>query len=312
VTNLKTTVREHRADAAMTFMVLVWGINFIVVKDAVSNIHPLTFNSARFIIGLPLLLVFGVVDRRWLSTHPREIGLIALLSVTGPVLYQIGFTTGLQYTTATNAALLVATIPTWTSLFSILMGLVQIRRRLVTGMLITLGGVTLVVLSRSDSGLALSHDDVVGSLLILGAAAANGMSNVLTKPVVDRVGSMQTAIWKYIFTTIGLTLVALPELMHTALSDIPVSTVPNIMYSGMMSGVGGFIVVHLAVHEIGPTRSSSYFNYNPIVAGIAGILVLSEPFSIWLIVGGGLTIFGVSMVRANTYMRKRPAPQPAT
>ena len=48
------------------------------------------------------------------------------------------------------------------------------------------------------------------------------------------------------------------------------------------------------------------------MAGIAGILVLSEPFSIWLIVGGGLTIFGVSMVRANTYMRKRPAPQPAT
>lgn len=312
MTTLRTTVREHRADVAMTFMVVVWGINFIVVKDAVDSIHPLTFNALRFIVGIPLLLAFGFYDRRWLSTGRREIALIALLSATGPVLYQIGFATGIQYTTATNAALLVATIPTWTSLFSILMGLVEIRRRLVTGMLITLGGVTIVVLSRSESGLALSHDDVIGSALILGAAAANGLANVLTKPVVDRVGSMQTAIWKYIFTTIGLTFIALPELVHTAISDVPVSTFPNILYSGMISGVGGFLVVHLAVHEIGPTRSSSYFNYNPIVAGLAGILVLSEPFSAWLLVGGGLTIFGVSMVRANTYMRKRRnASQPA-
>lgn len=294
----------------MTMMVIIWGFHFIVMKDAVEDLPPLTFNALRFGVGMPLLVAFALRERGWMRLAPRDIALIALLTAIGPLLYQIGFALGIKRTTSTNAALIIATMPTWTAVFSMLLRLVEARRRLLAGIAMTLIGVAMVVLSRSENGLALSRNDLIGSGLLVGAAMAGGLANVLNKPVVDRVGGMPTAIWKYVFTWLGLTLLAGPDLFTLTSEDVPLSAIPNVMYSGMLSGVGGFLIVHFAVREIGPTRMSSYFNFNPIVAGIAGIAILGEPFSVWLLVGGALTIVGVAVVRGNTYLRKRPESRP--
>ncbi len=111
-------------------------------------------------------------------------------------------------------------------------------------------------------------------------------------------------IWKYILTTLTLSLLAGPKLLTLSAEQIPAANIPNILYSGMLAGAGGFLVTHLAIREIGPTRSSSYFNFNPIVAALAGVLILHEPFSGWLLLGGALTVWGVMMVNHNTYLRR--------
>ena len=44
---LKRLVTEYRADFLMTVMVLIWGFHFIVLKNGVDNIPPLTFSALR-------------------------------------------------------------------------------------------------------------------------------------------------------------------------------------------------------------------------------------------------------------------------
>ncbi len=312
---LHTLLERHRADAVMTGMVFVWGFHFIVVKDAVGDMDPLTYNAVRFTVGLPALMLFGWHNRAWLHITRRDLWLLALLTLSGPLLYQIGFALGIKRTTSANTALLVATMPAWTAFFSIALGLVEIRRRLLIGIGVTLVGMALVVLSRSRNGLSLSHDDLVGSALVLGAAMVGGLGNVTSKPMVDRVGGVTMAIWKYIFTTLGLLAVSAPQLVHFSAQTLPLHNIPNVLYSGMLSGVGGYVAVHIALKELGPTRTSAYFNYNPIVAGAAGVLILGEPLSAGLLFGGALTLWGVAVVRHNIYLRKKaPAAvrQPAT
>jgi O-acetylserine/cysteine efflux transporter len=304
---VKRLVTERRADLLMSGMVLIWGFNFIVLKNGVEHIPPLTFNALRFLVGLPLILLLAWYERHLINLSRRDVLLMLVLVLTGPVLYQVGFALGIKRTTSTNAALLVATMPTWTALISIMIGMVQIRRRLLIGMAFTLAGVTLVVLSRSEEGLRLSHDDLIGSALLLGAAIASGAAYVVNKPVIDRLGGMPTAIWKYTFTTLALTAIAAPDLLKLSSNGIPLRFVPNILYSGILSGVGGYVVVHYALHEMDATRSASYYNFNPIVAGFAGILILGEPFSLWLLAGGVLTVGGVVVVRNNLYARQKPA-----
>jgi drug/metabolite transporter (DMT)-like permease len=309
---LKRLVTEYRADFLMTVMVLIWGFHFIVLKNGVDNIPPLTFNALRFLVGLPLMLLLAWYERHLLNLSGRDVLLMLILSITGPVFYQIGFALGIKRTTSTNAALLIATMPTWTALISVMIGMVQVRRRLLVGMAITLAGVALVVFSRSEDGLRFSHDDLIGSALLLGAAICSGVSYVVNKPVVDRLGGMRTAIWKYVMTTVALTAIAAPGLLELNSGDIPLRFVPNILYSGILSGVGGYVIVHYALHEMDATRSASYYNFNPIVAAFAGILILGEPFSLWLLAGGVLTLGGVVIVRNNTYARQqKPAVGPA-
>lgn len=306
---LTTAFRQHRADTLMSGMVFIWGFHFIVAKDALAHVSPQTFNALRFVVGLPVILPLAWRGRRALRLSRRDFALVALLTLIGPVIYQIGFAEGIKRTTSTNTALIVSTMPAWTALFSMIVGMVEVRRQLLAGVGLTLIGAALVVLSRSESGLALSHDDLLGSALVLGAAISGGVSDVFAKPVIDRLGAMPLAIWRFCLAAVAMIALAAPELSALSAESLPPTSVPNILYSGLLSNVGGFLVIHFAIHELGPTRMSSYFNFNPIIAAFAGVLILREPFSLWLLSGAVLTLFGVMVVRHNVYLR-RPSPSP--
>lgn len=292
----------------MTVMVFIWGFHFIVIKDAVATVPPLAFNALRFMVALPLISLVAWRDRSILHHTPRDLGRMLLVTLIGPVGYQVAFMLGVARTTATNAALLVATMPAWTALVSMLVRMVQVRRRLLSGVLVTLAGVVLVVLSRGSSELALTHEDLIGSGLVLGAALIGAVSSVLSKPLVDELGSMTMAVWRFWFATVGLTIAALPDLLTLSADELPPDVLPNVLYSGCLAGLGGYLVTHAALKVIGPTRTNSYHNFTPMVAALAGIVILGEPLTLSLIAGGALTLVGVLIVRRNTFLRRASDP----
>ena len=51
--DLRGTLRAHGADAAMSFIVIIWGLHFIVMKDGMEDIAPNTYNALRFLAGVP-------------------------------------------------------------------------------------------------------------------------------------------------------------------------------------------------------------------------------------------------------------------
>jgi drug/metabolite transporter (DMT)-like permease len=307
LSNLKPFFKAHDADLFMSMMVLIWGFHFVIMKDALGDIAPLTFNALRFSVGAPAILIIMLSNPDLRHVPRDEIVPLVLTSLFGPVLYQVLFASGLDRTTATNTALLLATMPTWTATISLVIGLAEVRRALLAGIMITLVGVALVVLSRAGADLSFAHDDLIGSGLVLAAAASLGASNIYRKLLVDRLGSLRAAVWTYLINVGALVLLASPELVTLSAADVPVGALPNVMYSGLLSGVGGFVFNNYALGKIGPTRTATYFNFNPIVAAFAGIVIVGEPFSAGLLAGGLLTLSGVMVVRGNMF-RKQGAP----
>ena len=49
----------------------------------------------------------------------------------------------------------------------------------------------------------------------------------------------------------------------------------------------------------------------PLLQLLAGVLILREPLSLWLLLGAVLTLFGVMVVRRNVYLRYPPPPPDA-
>ncbi|MBI5957556.1 MAG: DMT family transporter [Chloroflexi bacterium] len=300
---LKTILYPRRADLAMSVITLIWGFHFVVVKDSLDDFAPLTFNAIRFSLGLPLILLLA-----WRTPAARHIprdawGGIAAIALLGSIGYQVGFVNSMNYTTSTNVALLAATAPTWTALISLGQGRLRPRRGLLIGIVITLGGVVLVVLGRSGEGLALSHDDLIGSAIMLAAALLAAVSTLIGKPTVDRAGSMSVAIWSYTLTAFGLGLLALPDLITLTADDLPLRVWPNLLYSGVLSSVTGFIVWNYALGVLGPTRAAGYNNLTPIVAAAASIMLLGDPVTAALLAGGVLTMAGVILTRRNIFLR---------
>lgn len=302
--NLRKSLYPWRADLAMSLITLIWGFHFVVVKDSLDDFAPLTFNAIRFALGLPLILLLA-----WRTPAARHVprqawGGILAIALLGSVGYQVAFVTSMNYTTSTNVALLIATSPTWTALISLAQRRLMALRGLLVGIALTLAGVVLVVLGRAGAGLALSHDDLLGSGIMLVGALLAAISALIGKPVVDRAGSMPVAIWSYMLTVSGLGLLALPDLITLTAADLPLRVWPNLLYSGVLSSVGGFIVWNYALRLIGPTRAAGYQNITPIIAAGSSILLLGESLTLALIAGGTLTLIGVILTRRNTFLRR--------
>lgn len=287
---------ERRADIAMMVIVLVWGFHFVVVKDGLAEMSPLLFQSIRFILAVPIFIL--IASRNWSMIHIPRHDLLKLVPMflLGPVAYQLLFIFALKNTTSTNTSLLIATMPTWTALISIAAGKIQIRASLLVWIAFTLAGVSLVVVSRDGASLGMSQRDLLGSLLAIGAALVFSVYSILSKPFVDRY-KFGIAIIAHWTTALSLTILALPELVKLTPSDVPVEIWPNLIYSGIAAGAGGYLIFNYALQKIGPARAAQYQNFTPLFATAFSILLLGEHLTTGIIIGGALTLFGVMNVR---------------
>lgn len=291
----------RRADISMVIIITIWGLNFVVLKDVFGRFDPLTFNTLRFLLGAPFMLLAAAPAWTFLRVSRHDFFALLRLSLLGPVAYQVFFPFALNMTTATNSALLTATMPTWTALLSVMVGMIAFRRLFLVGLGVTLAGVALVILSKEGGGLSLSENDMVGGGLLLFGAFISAIFAVYSKTYIDRYGGVTVGILSYWFTSATLGIITLPQLVKLSPADFPPNIFPSLFYSSILASVGGYLVFNSAVRTLGPSRAATYHNFTPLIAAVAGIVLLDEPLSVLLVMGGILTLMGVTLVRTNTY-----------
>ena len=116
-----------RANAALLLMVLIWGVNFAVAKDALATLSPLVFNELRF--PMAALVVYLALRLRGPIPLPdrADVWKVVGLGVLGNVFYQQFFIFGLANTRAGIASVLLAGTPIVTTLLSSFAGHERIR-----------------------------------------------------------------------------------------------------------------------------------------------------------------------------------------
>lgn len=313
-TTLGALLRRHGADIGMSVMVLIWGLHYIVVKDAIATLPPFAFLAIRFLLGLPVMLAFSLRHLPALRIERQDVPRLLGLGLIGPLGYQVFFIQALARTTSTNTALLSSTLPTWIALLSLVLGIILIRRQLLVGVVMSMAGVVLVVLGGSPSGVSVSTQDLIGSGLALMAAMTSAVYTLRIKSLLDRYGGLAIALWTYVITITGLWIFAAPDLLRLTGDQLTVGILPHLLFSGILSCAGGFLVENYALRVLGPARLSPYYNITPIIAAAGGILFMGDPLTLVIVLGGALTLWGVIVVRRNTLLRmespSRPAPDP--
>ena len=152
-------------DAWLIFLMVIWGLHFVVLKSALTIMPPLMYNALRFGIGTIMLGVILKANGQRIMLPRREILALAWVSFLGYALYQAVFTTGLSKTTVANNALIISSTPVWIVLYNALRGHERLTHRLLLAVGLTLGGVAVVILSRYAGELAIGSTTLVGDLL---------------------------------------------------------------------------------------------------------------------------------------------------
>jgi drug/metabolite transporter (DMT)-like permease len=305
---------SRRPELALLLTVVIWGLNFPIIKVALEPMPPFVVNALRFILSVVVLGAMHAASGRdfWAPVR-RYPGLIILLGFLGYIAYQLCFIIGVDLTTAGNAALIMASAPVWTALGSRLLGLEELPLAAWTGLAMGLAGTALVVVG-GDGTLDVSADTFGGNLLMLLGAALWAAYTVLSRPLMDRgVSATGLAFFGMLVSMpvlLGLGVTAWPEVDW---DGVTWHTWAALVFSGGLSTGAAYAWWNAAVRAIGPSHTAMANNLVPVIALIAGAALLGESIRTIQIVGGAAIIAGLVLMRRARLagLRAQPPAGPA-
>lgn len=287
------------AELGLAATILIWGLNFAVIKVPLRVSPPFTVNMGRFLVSVAVLGAFylarchrvRVSPLRDLQLAPWRVVGLGLLANFG---YQAGFIEGIDRTTAGAGALLIASSPLWTAAIGHVLGIDRLRGIAWAGLGISLVGVALVVVGRD----AAMDADVLGVVLMLVAAGAWGLFTVLSRPVLDDgVSPMGLTVWGQTLALPGIVALGLPGLSETDWGAIGWPELWAVVYSGGLSIGLAYVLWNTSVRAVGPSRTAAYSNAVPFIGLLSGVVFLGEPLLPVQVAGGLLIVFGLVVLR---------------
>jgi drug/metabolite transporter (DMT)-like permease len=277
----------------MLLVIVIWGINFVVVKAAFSQVPPLAFTAMRFFVtSLTFLLILYWRRELWI---PRGTGWrIVWLGLVGNTLYQAAFAIGLSMTRPANSAMLLSTTPALLALVGGMMGIERITRRMMAGIVLAMVGMVFVMSAR---GLSFSFDTLKGDLITL-LSVFFWVAYVLGVRTVDgQVSSIQLTALSMIAGAPALILLGLPQLSRVDFSSLNWLVWIGLLYSTLLSLVVAYLLYNRSVRRIGSVQTSMHGSAIPVVAALTAWVAMGERPTLFQAIGAALIIAGVVFTR---------------
>jgi len=283
-------------ETALSVMVLVWGVNFAVVKHALGTFDPLAFNTLRFVIASAL--VFAVLRAQGALGLPerRDLPRVVVLGLLGNVVYQMCFILGLDRTRAGHASVILALTPILTAFLSMLTGHERPGARTWGGASLSIAGIALV----SSAAIRLEgREALVGDVILVTACVSWALYTVGARPLVRRYGAVRTTAWTLWIGAIGLVALGTPALLRQDWAVLDAGAWGGLAFSATFAIGLAYLIWYRGVERIGNTRTAIFSNLTPIVALAASALLLRELPSALALLGAALTLGGVMIVRTD-------------
>jgi drug/metabolite transporter (DMT)-like permease len=276
---------------------LMWGCSFLFIKVAVDTVAPLWIVAVRCVIGAIVLLVILRVRGTRLPRGAAVWRDLTLLAALGNAIPWGLMAWATQFLPSGLVAVVNALAPTSTLLIAMLVRVERASARRVLGLLVALSGTGLAV-----SGNLGRPGTILAAAAIVLATVSYGGGTVYAKQYVSGRHSPLAIATGQVLASAVLTIPAaalfapVPEL-----SAVPVAAVAALVALGVFGTALAFLTFYALIEGVGATSAVMVTYLIPIVALLAGALVLGEPLTLVVLAGTALTIGGVWLAqRART------------
>ncbi|MFP5514576.1 MAG: DMT family transporter [Alphaproteobacteria bacterium] len=268
---------------ALAVMAL-WGLNFVVAKWALAEFPPLFVMFLRFALVAVLIIPFFRMPR-------DKLWKIGLLSVTlGSIHFPMMFT-GLQGIDAATASLAAQAQVPFSSLLAAVVFKDKLGWRRGIGMAAAFAGVAVI------AGEPRLGNSLYSLLLILAASFAFAVASVQMK-LIGAVNGFAVNGWMALFAMPQLLVLSL-LLEHGQMEALANSTWvgwASIVYMAVAVTIIAYGLWYPLLGRYSVNQTMPYLLTVPIFGVASGAILMGDPLTINLAIGGLLTIGGVAVI----------------
>ncbi|MPZ52488.1 MAG: EamA family transporter [Acidimicrobiia bacterium] len=255
----------------MLFLImgLLWGVPYMMISIAVSELSPATLVWARTGIGALVLLPVAGARRqlRPVLEHWRALLAFTAIEICGPW-FLIGFAQ--QSLTSSLTGLLIAAVPLVAVVIAVLTREETFDGRRMIGLLVGFAGVAALV------GFDIGADNLWAVAAIGGVTIGYAVGPIILARHLNDVSSVAVMALSLAIAALVYTPFGVAQWPSTSVTT-PVWL--SIIGLGLVCTATAFVVYHKLVAEVGASRSTVITYINPAVALVLGSLVLDEPLT---------------------------------
>ena len=280
---------------------VLWAGNSVVGRFASDFIGPFSLSFFRWLIASMLLFLFAAkplyLHRKLVLKNWKR---LIVLGVLGTGVFNTLLYLGLNSTSASNAGIILATLPVIIMLLNYFAGMERASGIQILGMIVSLGGVIWVITHGKLSHL-IQFEFNSGDLTILFAISTWALYSVLLKPL--RPSDLPTLPFLLIQFLIGVVFIFPFFVYEQSLGSVIIWNKQSwliLAYVGLFPSLIAFFFWQQGV-ALGGTNIAGFFYplITPITAAFAYVF-LDESFDKTQIIGAALVIGGVMLALSSS------------
>jgi drug/metabolite transporter (DMT)-like permease len=244
----------------------------VVGKVVLQSMSPLALACLRVLFATPFLLIIAW-RRGGLNPGLRWLPWLAVLGLLGVFLNQVLFIVGLSFTSATNAAILMPSIPVFAVGMAALLGIESIGRYRLLGVGFAVVG-ALVILNPTRFSLA--ERTLLGNLIILVNCWAYATFLVLQRPLLRRLPWQTVLAWAFLFGSAGVLAVGAGALGEMSPHSLPTEAWWGIAFIVLFPTLLGYQLNTWAVGRSSALLVAVYVTLQPLLTAVLSSWVLAE------------------------------------
>jgi drug/metabolite transporter (DMT)-like permease len=287
-------VNAHKIALIETALAIsLWAVSFVFIKIALREVSPITLITLRFSMAAFLLGLLSAANGE--MKHIYRSGLVrsALVGAAGMIVQQMLYVKGQVTTEAGTAAFISASSPAFIVLLAALFLHERLQGWKVVGVLMATLGAAIISTGGDLSLLRQGHIADPGSLWVLASAVMWAVYTILNRfSVQDQPPAL---------TTSGIMLVGMIFMLPLFITsqgwqELARLSVPgweSLAFVGVFGTAGAYWMYSRALKRSTASSLAAVQNLEPLLAVSAAALIINEPITAALLVGGAAILIGV-------------------
>ena len=284
--------KSIEAYAGLLVLSVIWGLAFVAIKEADTELAPVNLALLRWLLAsVPFLVLLPIIGRPKAKFERRDVPRLLAVALANVAGYHISLNYAETTLSAGLSALLIAFGPIFIAVLSYFLLNERATRRVVVGLVLAFAGTAILSTGSVNVSDLSSYSGILEALV---TALCYALFTVLAKPLVHKYGSASTTIMAGLIGT-AMMLPLLSGSFFAQASSLSFYGWTSVLYLSLLSTVFGYLMFYALVSRGAVTRLSIQLYLIPVVSVIGGALLLGEPVTASVLVGGGLMLVAVGI-----------------
>ncbi len=273
-------------------MSIIWGLAFVAIKQVVTELSPVNLALLRWLVAsVPFLILLPIIGRPKVKFERSDIPRLLVVALANVAGYHISLYYAETTLSAGLAALLTSFGPIFIALLSYLLLNEKAGKKVIAGLLLAIAGTVVLSTGSISVGDLSSYVGIIEGLI---TALCYALFTVVGKPLVHKYGSASTTIMAALIGT-AMLLPLLSGSFFTQASNLSSMGWVSVLYLSLLSTVFGYLMFYTLVSRGAVTRLSIQMYLIPVISVIGGAILLDEPVTVSVMVGGGMMLAAVGI-----------------